>query len=155
AAKYRSVPHERIILRLHIAPDPIGAMALSSITKADVAAFWRRLVARPVTVPYQNRERGRPGEDPGRTLSHKRICCILTLLRACFQQAMAAGFIDSNPAAGITIPRPLEATTDLELAGVLEADEERALLTELLRRVGEEPDRWRTVYAMVRFALGA
>lgn len=155
-ARYRNVKSERILLRVHIAEDPIGFLPVDAVTGADVAAFWRRLVDRQAATPHQM-----PGPGKVRRLSHSTIRNVLSLLRAALTQAVAAGIIERNPAAGVSIPRPIEATTELELAGVLEAEEERALLTELARRAtsnaaGEDARREAIrVYNMVRFALGA
>lgn len=144
-ARYRNIPCERVLLRAHIEHDPIGALPVSAVTPTDVAAFWRRLVEREAKVPRHYKHLGRT--TWGRPLSHATIRNVLSLLRAALTQAVAAGLIEKNPAHGVTVPRPLEATTELELAGVLEAEEERALLTVLAR--GDA-----CVYAMARFALG-
>lgn len=126
-ARYRNTKSERVAVRTHVAGDAVGAVPLGKLGEPELRAWWSRLVTKRAIVPHRRRASTRP-------ISASTVSNVLSLVRCALEEARARGFIASNPARDLFVPRPLEATTELALDGVLEPDEQLAMLGALERR---------------------
>ncbi len=81
----RYVGGERGLFRAHVAPDPIGKLALRKVTRADVLAWTARL--------------------RGKGLATQSVRNILGVLRGALEGALDAAQVRVNVARGIRLPR--------------------------------------------------
>jgi len=165
-ARYRNVRSERLIVRTHVASDPIAPRRVRELDERVMRAWWDRVITRPATTPHQLR--GAPACGAPRPLSLRTARNVLTLVRCAIRYAVQLGLLERDVTTGLSAPRALGATTSLELEGVLEGHEQVRLLDvleQIARRAMvsaiERPGALRrafeahAVYSMVRLALGA
>lgn len=155
-ARYRNVPNERVAVRTHVAPDPVGQLPLRAVDGPALCAWLARLVQTRARAPYHASPAGvRYG---GAALSLSTVRGIVCLVRTGLEEARRRGVLQTNPARELCLPRTLAATTRAPLDAVLEPTEQTALLASMRDRISTRrraTDR-RDAYAawlMVRVAL--
>ena len=134
AAKYRDTKTERVMIRTHVAKDPLGRKTIVEVEGAEARAWWRRML------------------DKG--LSWSSLRNVLSFVRVGVQVAVSEGLRDGNPFRDLAVPRSLKVTTREAFEGALSDEEQRALVQAALALHKESRATWCEV-AMLRTALGA
>lgn len=123
SGRYRDVPHDRAVLRRYVGED-VRSIPLRELRSRNVRSWLYDLAGRDAHVGGKAGEGER--KTKGRKLSRQTVANALNLLRASLADAVDAGKISSNPAAGLRPPR--DAATSREHTGYLSSEQIEALL---------------------------
>lgn len=126
--RHRGLARERDRWRAHVADAPIADKLLTKLRRADVVR-WVKETARKeaVHVHYAGGERVERGL--GRRVSRRTVGRALGLLRACLSDAVGDGYIETNPALGVPLPKDDAAEQAQSEIVFLTADEVQAVIT--------------------------
>lgn len=121
--KYSTVKHYKAQVKAHIKP-ALGAMKLSVLAPHDIQMFYNNLL------------RGTGGNEP---LSPKSVRNVHGILTKALSQAVAIGYLRTNPAAVVTLPRvekkEIQPLTDAQVKADIKAaegDEDEIILKVIL-----------------------